>query len=166
MVMIMLGMLSAGSGCLGTASENGDTTRPSAELRQHPLENMDTGTIEINGQFLRVWVARTVDEHEEGMMHVPESEIADDQGMLFIFSDEQYRGFWMKNTITSLDIAYARADGTIVTIWTMPPLTLRTFPSIEPAMYVLEMKAGSFARLGIEEGTLINIPDEVFKQGP
>ena len=95
-----------------------------------------------------------------------ESEIADDQGMLFVFPDERYQGFWMKNTITPLDIAYARMDGTIVTIQTMPPLTLQTFPSYEPAMFAFEVKAGTFARLGIGTGDHLDIPDDVFKTAP
>jgi uncharacterized membrane protein (UPF0127 family) len=86
--------------------------------------------------------------------------------MLFVFPDERLRGFWMKNTITSLDIAFARMDGTIVAIHTMPPLTLETFPSFEPAMFALEVKAGTFAALGIQEGDKLVIPDEVFKQAP
>lgn len=99
-------------------------------------------------------------------MYVPEREIADDQGMLFVFPDERYLGFWMKNTITPLDIAYARMDGTIVTTHTMPILTLQTYPSYEPAMFALEVKAGTFERLGIAAGDRIDIPDEVFKAQP
>jgi hypothetical protein len=94
-------------------------------------------------------------------MFVPPEEIADDQGMLFVFSDESIRGFWMRNTITPLDIAFARMDGTIVKIWQMPPRTLQTFSSIEPAMFALEVKQGTFGRLGIKEGDRLDIPPEV-----
>jgi uncharacterized membrane protein (UPF0127 family) len=52
-------------------------------------------------------------------------------------------------------------NGTIVKIWQMPPQTLQTFSSIEPAMFALEMKQGAFARLGIQEGDRIDIPPEV-----
>ena len=99
-------------------------------------------------------------------MHVPPEEIADNQGMLFVFSDEALRGFWMLNTITPLDIAYARMNGTIVKIWQMPPQTIRTFSSIEPAMFALEVKQGTFERLGIAEGAQIIIPEDVFKTSP
>lgn len=99
-------------------------------------------------------------------MWVPESEIADDQGMLFVFPDERYLGFWMKNTITSLDVAFARYDGTIVAMHTMPILTLETFPSYEPAMFALEVKAGTFDKLGIHVGDRIDVAEDVFKTGP
>jgi uncharacterized membrane protein (UPF0127 family) len=110
-----------------------------------------------------VWVANGPDEREEGLMWASADEIADDQGMLFVFPDEAYRGFWMKNTITPLDIAFARMNGAIVAIHTMPPLTLQTFPSLEPAMFALEMKAGSFERLGIKVGDHLDAPLDVFK---
>jgi hypothetical protein len=152
-----------GFGCIG--STNGDGVS-SATRRRFPLETLPTATVSIRQHAFRVWLVTTPEQREEGMMFVPESEIADDQGMLFVFPYEQYLGFWMKNTITPLDVAFARMDGTIVAIHTMPPLTLRTFPSFEPALFALEVKAGTFARLGIVVGDRIEIPDDVFKTTP
>jgi uncharacterized membrane protein (UPF0127 family) len=153
-------------GCVGSSGTDSDGATSSAALRQFPLETLPTSTVSIKEQTFRVWLALDLEQREEGMMFVSESEVADDQGMLFVFPDERYLGFWMKNTIISLDIAYARMDGTIVTILTMPPLTLRTFYSIEPAMFALEVKAGTFERLGIGEGDRIDIPEDVFKAAP
>jgi hypothetical protein len=120
---------------------------------------------------VQVWLAQEFDAQrphvvEEGLMHVPPEEIGDAQGMLFVFSEERLRGFWMLNTITPLDIAFARWDGTVVKTWQMPPRTLRTFSSIEPAMFALEMKQGAFAHLGLQEGDRLTIPDAVFKTQP
>lgn len=167
-------------GCVGAPSTSGHAAPPSATQRDFPLDKLHTATVTIEspappGQdaaqaarraAIRVWLALSSDQHQEGLMYVPAEEIADDQGMLFVFPDERMRGFWMKNTITGLDIAFARMDGTIVAIHTMPPLTLETFPSIEPAMFALEVKAGTFARLGVLEGDKLVIPDEVFKTAP
>lgn len=161
-------VLATGLSCIGSgdnaASATGKSSgRVSDAKRDFPLDSLATSTVTINGHTIRVWLARTSDEHAEGLMQVPESEIEDDQGMLFVFEDEAQRGFWMKNTITSLDIAFARMDGKIVAIWTMPPLTLETFPSLEPAMFALEVKAGTFKRLGVGEGDKMVIPEGVFK---
>ncbi len=153
-------------GCIGGSSEDANTARGSAAQRRFPLDSLKTSAISVNGQPLRVWVAATPEVREEGLMFVPESEIADDQGMLFVFPREQELFFWMRNTITSLDIAYARRDGTIAKIWTMPPLTLQNFPSDEPVLFALEMKAGSFARLGVKVGDRLQIPQELFKATP
>jgi hypothetical protein len=159
------------SGQATPATTSSPTTRRASDaLREYPLDSLPTAWITIDQNILRVWLAResalprpgaerTI--LEEGLMFVRPEEIADDQGMLFIFNDESIRGFWMRNTVTPLDIAFARMDGTIVKIWQMPPQTLRTFSSIEPAMFALEMKQGTFARLGIKEGDRIDIPPEV-----
>ncbi len=158
-------------GCSNTVpATRNPTTTPSGRIsdasRTYPLDSLPTASITVAGHPLRVWLARENDPQRpgivnEGLMYVPTSEIADDQGMLFIFQDEEVRGFWMKNTIAPLDIAFARMNGTIVKIWQMPPLTLQTFSSIEPAMYALEVKQGTFARLGIHEGDVLEVPAAV-----
>ena len=162
-------LLAMTGGCIGSANGTGSgagSGQASSELRQFPLDTLRTATISINGHEFRVWLAEETDQHLEGMMYVSEDEIADDQGMLFVFPDERLHAFWMKNTITPLDIAYTRMNGTIVKTWTMTPLTLQSYPSIEPAMFALEVKAGTFEQLGIREGDRIAIPDEVFKASP
>ena len=141
----------------------GSGQRASDSQRRHPLGTLATATILVNGHEVEVWLARTPDQQEEGLMHVPPAEIADNQGMLFVFPAEQVRSFWMKNTITALDIAFTRSDGTIVRTHTMPPRTLQGFSSGEPARFALEMKAGSFARLGVVRGQRIVIPPDVFE---
>ena len=155
----------SGFSCVGSPP-NSTADESSSSRRQFPLDTLPTSSVTIKESTFRVWLALDDDRREEGMMFVPESEIADDQGMLFVFPDERYLGFWMKNTITPLDIAYARMDGTIVATHTMPILTLQTCPSYEPAMFAIEVKAGTFERLGIGEGDRMDIPAEVFKTQP
>lgn len=159
-VMTVLGLCAvAPGGCVGSM---GSGRASSDASRQFPLSTLKTATVAINAHEIDVWLATTPATQREGLMYVTESEL-DDRGMLFVFSDEQVRGFWMKNTITSLDIAFARMDGTIVAIHTMPPLTLQTFSSIEPAMFALEVRAGRLAELGVKVGDHIEIPRSVFK---
>jgi len=43
----------------------------------------------------------------------------------------------------------------------MPPYTLQTFPSIEPAMFALEMKQGAFRPAGDSRGDTLVIPPEL-----
>lgn len=161
---------SAGNGN-GSSGENNNAGRASDQTRRYPLDSLPTSTVSINEHTFRVWLAQEDDAQRpgvvaEGLMHVPPEEIEDDQGMLFVFTDERLRGFWMLNTITPLDIAYARADGTIVRIAAMAPLTLRSHSSIEPAMFALEVKQGTFQRLGIQEGDRLVVPEDVFKTQP
>ena len=62
---------------------------------------------------LRLAVAATPAQREHGLMNVPF--VPSGQGMLFAFPGaDEMRGFWMKDTITPLDMVFVRSDGTIV----------------------------------------------------
>lgn len=171
------------SGCIGSSNGAGsgsaqnDATAPAADsdsgnssslaaLRKFPLDRLATSTVTISDDTFRVWLALSSDQTQEGLMYVPAEDIADDQGMLFVFDRDDFRSFWMKNTVTPLDIAFIRSDGTIVKIHTMPALTLQTFPSVDPARFALEVKAGTFAKRGIRTGDRVDIPADVFKANP
>ena len=132
--------------------------------RRNNLAEMATARMSIKGHPFEVWLARSNSEITLGLMRVTEEELAStadgaDRGMLFVFAREQQLGFWMHNTITPLDIAYIRADGTIVKTHTMVPLDTSTYPSVEPAMYALEIRAGRLAELGIFEGDRAILPE-------
>jgi uncharacterized membrane protein (UPF0127 family) len=136
---------------------------PCCDPLRNDLTGMETARMSINGNEFEVWLATTPEERELGLMNVGADELQPTEdgairGMLFVFAAELPRGFWMLNTPTALDIAYLRADGTIVTIWTMEPFDTSTYPSGEPVQYALEVPAGTFAALGITEGDVAVLP--------
>ncbi len=135
---------------------------------------MTTATLHIKGHAVQAWLATQPREQELGLMNVTSEELAPitladgsttQRGMLFVFPDERILAFWMRNTITALDIAYLGADRTIVKTHTMAPLETRLYSSVEPAMFALELPAGTLASLGIVEGDSVEIPESVFKAG-
>jgi uncharacterized membrane protein (UPF0127 family) len=139
------------------------------------LDTMKTATIRINQQPFEVWLALTPDEQEHGLMQVTAEQLAPIpatqpggaaamRGMLFVFGYEMPLSFWMYNTITPLDIAYIDAEGTIVKTYTMAPLETRIYPSVEPAQFALEVRAGLFGELGIAAGQHVEIPESVLKR--
>lgn len=76
-----------------------------------------------------------------------------DNGMLFIFEDEQPRSFWMANTPLPLDILFVNEDFEIVRIHrNTQPYSDRSIQSEEPAKYVIETNAGYTLRNDIVEG--------------
>lgn len=95
-----------------------------------------------------VEVALTPSEQQRGLMG--RSTVA--TGMLFVFTDEQQRAFWMKNTLVPLDIAYFAASGAWVSSARMEPCVADpcpTYLSAGPAMYALELPVdGIGARIG------------------
>ena len=93
---------------------------------------------------LEIEIAESPDELEIGLMGRPT--MNSDQGMLFLFPREDYRSFWMKNTILPLDILFITADMEIATIHAdTTPFSEQSYPSSRPVRYVLEVNAG-FAR--------------------
>jgi len=79
------------------------------------------------------------------------------QAMLFIFEYEDIQSFWMRNTLISLDMVFVNRDRQIVTIHkNTPTLSDQSFPSTSPAMFVVELNAGTCDSLGINEGYYID----------
>ena len=75
------------------------------------------------------------------------------QGMLFIFPFERYQSFWMLNTLFPLDMIFINSKKEIVTIHkNTKPLSEESYPSSEPAQYVLEVNAGFCDRHNIKLG--------------
>jgi len=75
-------------------------------------------------------------------------------GMLFVYDYVEFHSMWMKNTYLSLDMIFARQDGTIATIASnTEPLSLRSIASSEPVTFVLELNAGTTERLSIDENS-------------
>ena len=90
---------------------------------------------------LDIEFAKTEYETQTGLMYRKMMET--NQGMLFIFKDEQPRSFYMKNTFIPLDIIYLNTKKEIVSIQkNAKPLNEMSLPSEKPAMYVLEVNAG------------------------
>ena len=138
---------------------------------RNELDSMQKARITAKGKTFEVWLALTPLQQERGLMQVTEGQLTPLQdgtqrGMLFVFSDERQLSFWMYNTIIPLDIAYIRADGEIVSRYTMAPLETRLYPSVEPAQFALEVRAGSLDELGIGAGDRVEIPDSVLKAIP
>lgn len=75
------------------------------------------------------------------------------QGMLFVFPDEDFRSFYMKNTNIPLDIIYIDADKKIVSFQkNAQPNNETSLPSNAPAKYVLEINAGLSDEWQLEVG--------------
>ena len=72
------------------------------------------------------------------------TDIPEGTGILFIWNDEAYRNFWMKNTPSSLDIIFFDKNGYFINVQENTiPYSLDNIPSLKPSKYVLELIAGS-----------------------
>lgn len=95
-----------------------------------------------------IYLATTYEQQRQGLMFV--RKMPKNMGMLFVYEQSKTRSMWMKNTYLSLDLIFARADGTVSSIvHDASPLTLDSRSSVEPVTFVLELNAGTARRLNI-----------------
>ena len=109
-----------------------------------------------------VELADSVAEQAQGLMY--RTDLKPDGGMLFApYPPEggppRDASFWMRNTPSSLDIVFIRADGTIARIAeNTVPMSEAPVPSGEPVAAVLEVPGGRMAELGAAEGDRVDWP--------
>ena len=105
-----------------------------------------------DGESIRAELAVSDRERQRGLMF--RESLDKDQGMLFVFEEEAFYSFWMKNTWIPLDILWLDRGKRIVHIETdVPPCREEPCPSYGtrlPALYVLELKAGSVEARGLK----------------
>ena len=85
--------------------------------------------------------------------------MAADHGMLFDFERTEPVTMWMKNTYLPLDMVFIRPDGVVSRIAAdTEPLSTAIIPSGSPVSAVLELNAGTAAKLGIQAGDRVEHP--------
>jgi uncharacterized membrane protein (UPF0127 family) len=104
-----------------------------------------------NGKIITAELAASDAERARGLMN--REIINPDQGMLFVFDNEGVHSMWMKNMLIPLDFLWLDREQRIVHIEeNVPPCKRDPCPSYAskiPAMYVLELKAGSIKQNGL-----------------
>jgi len=159
-VAIGLILLAAGGGGAWYATHGDDAPVAAAAARQGAIP------VTIKGpggrHVFTVERAATETEQAQGLMF--RTDLTPDGGMLFWpyppdGSAPREASFWMRNTPTSLDILFIRADGTIARIAdSTTPMSDVPIPSGEPVAAVLELVGGRSAELGIAEGDRVSWP--------
>lgn len=129
---------------------------PSAPAANKPEIKFRKGRLELAGQTLAVEVAETPREHERGLMF--RQSLAENEGMLFIFKDEVIRHFWMKNTFVDLDIAFFDSKKKFIEVYSVNGVRSvmeepASVSSSVPALYVLEVPKGWFAKRKVKKGS-------------
>lgn len=104
---------------------------------------------------LDIEIADTDYDIQTGLMY--RNSMEPNQGMLFVFDDEEERYFYMKNTQIPLDIIYLGTNRKIVSFQkNAKPFDESSLPSNFPAKYVLEVNAGMVNTWQIKEGDSIS----------
>ena len=121
------------------------------------LADWEVGTVVVDGVELMVAVADDPGERAQGLMGV--DDLGSLAGMLFVYESDTQGGFWMKDTIIPLDIAFFAADGSLVNLQTMEPCQADPCPLYYPGAsyrWALEAPAGNLQALG--PGATLDVP--------
>ncbi|MFC6488954.1 DUF192 domain-containing protein [Nitratireductor sp. GCM10026969] len=101
-------------------------------------------------------IADTAEKRARGLMF--RRSMGDDHGMLFVFEESRNRSFWMKDTPMPLDLLFVGEDGSVRAIERGEPLSTDGIAPDARAQFVLELKAGTAQRTGIEVGDRLRHP--------
>jgi uncharacterized membrane protein (UPF0127 family) len=101
-----------------------------------------TTYVTVGDTKVSVEVAATEAARDQGLSG--RKNLTERSGMLFVFENEEMRGFWMKDMNFSLDIIWADAKGRVVTVVEniSPDSYPQSYYPIVPAKYALEVPAG------------------------
>lgn len=122
----------------------------SSAQAQTPMPRM-----ELTAGFYRIEaeVAANQKNRMQGLMH--RRAMQANEGMLFVFPQEDRHCMWMRNTFLPLSVAFIDAKGEILNIEDMEPQTEDNHCAAAPARFALEMNKGWFAGKGIKPGQRI-----------
>ena len=130
-----------------TDRTHGQSGRPLQQFSTAQLAIQTSGGVH---QFT-VEVAKTPGQHAQGLMF--RRRLAADAGMLFIYPRAEIIDMWMQNTLIPLDMLFIDGSSRISHIVQRTiPLSTETINSLEPAISVLELNAGTVSKLGIKLG--------------
>ena len=107
---------------------------------------------------LKVELARTRAERERGLMN--RRSLAAKAGMVFLYSEPHRGGYWMKDTLIPLDIAFYDGRGKILRVFTMQPCRRDPCRIYDPEVAcraALEVNAGSFRRWRVRAGDRVAV---------
>ncbi len=113
-----------------------------------------TKTIMLAGHSFTLEIA--ADDASRGQGLAGRESVAEDGGMLFIFSDPAVRSFWMHGCLVDIDIIFLDPNGRITALHSMkkePPQgpdepeldyqsRLTSYGSVFPAQFTIELRAG------------------------
>jgi uncharacterized protein len=120
-----------------------------AAWAEMPKMDLSIGMYRIEAE-----VAANPANRAQGLMN--RRNMAAQQGMLFVFTENNTHCMWMRNTFIPLSVAFLDEQGRIINIEDMTPQTESNHCAARPARFALEMNKGWFAQKGITAGTRLN----------
>jgi uncharacterized protein len=146
--------------CGGCATGCKQAAAPAAESE---IERRLPAAAQPKLQTMKLWLgpeemeaelALTAEQTQAGMMF--RTNMAENAGMLFVFSVPHRAGFWMKNCPLPLSAAYIDPDGVILEVRDLQPHnTNSVVAASDRVQFVLETNQGWFGRHKVTPGMVV-----------
>ncbi|HYN36554.1 MAG TPA: DUF192 domain-containing protein [Actinomycetota bacterium] len=151
-LLVALTLVALGASGCNSYGKEGSAAAPSPSLNPATaMIDTDDGIVLVNTE-----VADSPEERAVGLMN--RESLGEDEGMMFLFFEENRGGFWMKDTLIPLSIAFFDRDGTILSILDMKPCRRDPCKSYDPGVPywgALEVNQGAYDEWGVEVGDRI-----------
>ncbi len=109
----------------------------------------------INGREFLVYTADTIERWQQGFKN---KKVLENEAMVFEFPSYGLKTFWMKGTVSALDIVFLDKDFKITKIvHSARPCKFLCKPYFGLAQYVVEFKAGITKELNLVKGQTLVI---------
>jgi uncharacterized membrane protein (UPF0127 family) len=138
------------------AAQDGSACRTGQTANPVPIH------VRAPAEVLELRIADTPAKREYGLMCV--RALPARTGMIFVFNDgDNYRDFWMKNTLIPLDMVFVSKNGRVNDVRANVPSTNVDTPDDKiphrdgTGSYVIELAAGEAARAGIKPGSMLDV---------
>ena len=151
----------------GTSSTSSATTTPASMNALATPEGFAAISVRVTRSDGTIdehclWSADTTAERERGLMGVTDPNLGGHPGMLFRFTAPTTTGFWMKDTLLPLSVAWFDAAGRFIDQSDMVPCPsgAASCPVSRPSgayTEAIEVPQGRLADLGIERGSTIAV---------
>jgi len=141
-----------------TADTRKDEASDSKELDQiFKRSTLQIATPDARLHRFNIWLADDEPRRNRGLMFVKHLNAGD--AMLFVYPQPQSIAMWMKNTFIPLDMLFVAPDGKVTrVVENTEPQSLRTIESGGMVQGVVELAAGTAARLKITPGAQVIHP--------
>ena len=106
---------------------------------------MEQKLINIGDKTYKCKIAKSEEDKRQGLMDVKQLPV--DEGLLFIWDDEDTRQMWMKNTYIPLDMIAINGDDEVTMVYPAKPED-ETLISFIGTKYILEVNQDSGVKVG------------------
>ncbi len=130
----------------------------------HAQSNLPVVKLWVGPEELNTEVCQSAQQLATGMMF--RTNMAENAAMLFVFPFPHRAGFYMKNTLVPLSVAYLDPEGVIQEIHDLKPKDETSVEAgTDQIQFVLEVNQGWFARHHLSTGAVVRAAQGALKRG-